>query len=98
MVCGKFGYKNEKSGLFRKSLMLFILGFFIIFVGVTVLIVATVLLDNLQSFGVLIFIGPFPIVVGIGPETSWMALLVVVLTILSIIVFVMSCRKMKGDA
>ena len=95
MVCGKFGYKNEESGLFRKSLMLFILGFFIIFVGVAVLIVASVLSDNLQSFGALIFIGPLPIVVGIGPETSWLVLLVIVLAILSIIVFIMSCREMK---
>jgi len=95
MGCGKFGYKNGESGLFRKSLMLFILGFFMIFVGVAVLIVASVLSDNLQSFGVLIFIGPFPIVVGIGPETSWMVLLVVVLAVSSIIVFIMSCRKMK---
>lgn len=95
MVCGKSGYKNEESGLFRKPVMLFILGFFIIFVGVAVLIVASVLSDDLQSFGALIFIGPFPIVVGIGPETSWLVLLVIALAILSIIVFIMSCRKMK---
>lgn len=95
MACGKSGYKNEESGLFRKPLMLFILGFFIIFVGVAVLIVASVLSDDLQRFCALIFIGPFPIVVGIGPETSRMVLLVIVPAILSIIVFIISCRKMK---
>ena len=57
---------NHASSRFQNFLILFIMGFFIIFAGIIVLIVAAVLSDGSVDFGAFIFIGPFSIVVGAG--------------------------------
>jgi uncharacterized membrane protein len=41
-----------------------------------------------------IFIGPIPIVVGIGSDPMWTALLAVILTVLSVILFLIPHRKL----
>jgi uncharacterized membrane protein len=45
------------------------------------------------SFGIIIFIGPFPMVVGAGPEATWMILLATILSILSIVIFLILRRE-----
>ena len=85
---------NDESSIFQKSIILFIIGFFIIFAGIIILIIAAVLSNGSANFGAVIFIGPFPIVVGAGPEATWMVLFAVILAILSIIAFVILRREM----
>jgi uncharacterized membrane protein len=70
-----------------KFLALFLVGFSMIFAGVIILVIATVLSEGSADFGAVIFIGPFPIVVGAGPDAEWMVLFAVILSVLSIIVF-----------
>jgi uncharacterized membrane protein len=77
----------------QNFLILFIIGFFIIFMGVMILVVAALLSGGSLNFGVLIFIGPFPIVVGAGPEATWMVLFAIILAVLSIITFLILHRK-----
>jgi uncharacterized membrane protein len=77
----------------QEFLILFITGFFIIFLGVIILTVAALLSDGSINFGTLIFIGPFPIVVGAGPEATWMVLFAIILAVLSIIMFLILHRK-----
>ena len=78
------GANGENAGSW-KILMLFVAGFFMVFVGMIILIVATLFYGGSQaSFGALIFIGPVPIVVGAGPEAAWMVLFVLILAVLSI--------------
>lgn len=88
-------YANEKSSIFQRFLILFIVGFFIIFVGIIILMVAAVLSGDSVNFGALIFIGPFPIVVGAGPEATWMVLFAIILAVLTIIMFLILRREMK---
>lgn len=67
---------------------LFLTGFSLMFVGVVVLIVATVLHgDASGSFASVIFIGPIPIILGAGPHTLLALLLTVILTIFGFVVF-----------
>jgi len=67
---------------------LFLLGFFLMFAGVVVLIVATVLQGNANvNGGLIIFIGPIPIILGAGPHAFLTILLAIVLTIVGFIVF-----------
>ena len=47
------------------------------------------------SGGVVIFIGPFPIVVGAGPDVSVIILVSVILAVLSVVVFLVMNRKMR---
>ena len=85
---------NSSNGP-RGILVLFIMGIFIIFFGVVVLIVAAVLSGNgSASFGGLIFIGPIPIIVGGGPEAPWLMAMAVVLAVMGIVTFLIMRRQM----
>lgn len=95
-ICEKLSkYVREQSSVFQKFFLLFIIGFFLIFVGIIILMVAAVLSDGSANFGAFIFIGPFPIVVGAGPEAPLMVLFVIILAVLSIIMFLVLRRERK---
>ena len=86
--------KNGSNGP-RGILVLFIMGIFIIFFGVVVLIVAAVLSGNgSASFGGFIFIGPIPIIVGGGPEAPSLMAMAVVLAVMGIVTFLIMRRQM----
>jgi len=69
---------------------LLFLGFFLMFVGVIVLIVAAVLQGGAGVSGALVvFIGPIPIILAAGPYAILAVLLAVVLTIAGFIVFLL---------
>ena len=96
MVCERSSkYARDDSRMSQKFLMLFVVGFFIIFVGIIILMVAAVLSNGSTNFGAFIFIGPFPIFVGAGPEAPWMVLFGIILAILGIIMVVMLRREVK---
>ena len=88
-------HANHASNRFQNFLILFVIGFFIIFAGIIILIVAMMLSGGSADFGALTFIGPFPIVVGAGPEATWMVLFAIILAVLSIIMFLISRRETK---
>ena len=85
---------DEATGLSR-ALALFLLGFFIVLLGIIILAVATLALGGSASFGGVIFIGPIPIVFGAGPKATWLILFAIVLSALSIIVFVLTRKRMN---
>jgi uncharacterized membrane protein len=96
MICEKLPkYATEQSSIFQKFFLLFIIGFFLIFVGIIILMVAAVLSDGSANFGAFIFIGPFPIVVGAGHEAPWMILFAIILAVLSFIMFLVLRRERK---
>jgi uncharacterized membrane protein len=79
---------NGENAMPQKILILFIVGFFIIFIGIIILMVATTLYSQgSANFGAVIFIGPIPIVVGAGPHATWMVLFAIILAALSIVMF-----------
>jgi len=85
---------NSSNGP-RGILVLFIMGIFIIFLGVAVLITAVMLSGSgSASFGGFIFIGPIPIIIGVGPEAPWLTAMAVILTIIGIVVFLIMRRRM----
>ncbi len=88
-------HADNEAGGFPKFLILFLIGFFIISVGIIILMVTAALYGVAENFGALIFIGPFPIVVGVGPEATWMVLLAIILAVLSIIMFLILRRELE---
>ena len=72
---------------------LIILGIALIFVGIVVVVVASVVLGS-GSFGAVIFIGPFPIVFGSGPNATWLILIGIILSVVSVIIFVVINRRL----
>jgi uncharacterized membrane protein len=77
----------------RKLLVMFILGFFIILTGIVIIAAATVVSGGSASFGGFIFVGPIPIVFGAGPGATWLVLFAMILGIISIVLFLMMCRR-----
>jgi uncharacterized membrane protein len=89
-------YANTDADGFQKFVILFLIGFLIIFAGIIILIVGAVLYGSEAiNFGTIIFIGPFPIVVGAGPEATWIILFSVILAVLSIIMFTIFRRGIR---
>jgi uncharacterized membrane protein len=78
----------------RKLLILFMLGFFILLLGIVIITVATVLSGGSASFGGLVFIGPIPIVFGAGPGATWMVLFAIILGIISFVLFLVMRRRL----
>ena len=85
----------EAGGVSRWFLVLLFLGFVLVAVGVVVVLFAGVFYGGGSVSGAVIFIGPFPIVIGAGPDATLLVLVGVVLAVLSVIVFFVLRRKMK---
>jgi uncharacterized membrane protein len=86
---------DEGVAVASRLFLLLILGFVLVFVGIAVILVASVLYGGSVSGGVVIFIGPFPIVVGAGPDVSLIILVSVILAVLSVVVFLVMNRRMR---
>lgn len=90
---------NHGTGKPKSFFVLFILGFFIFFVGVIILMAAAMIYGGgSANFGAVIFIGPFPIVIGAGPEATWMVLFGIILAVLSVVMFVIMRRRLSGSS
>jgi len=93
--------KAENSDLTEQRatprvLILFFTGFAIVFVGILLLIIAAILYsDSSTSFGAVIFIGPIPIVIGAGQQAPWMILFATILTLISILMFLITRKQRK---
>ena len=89
--------ENEDKGIEVSSRLFgfLILGVILIFVGVVIFFVASVVLGGSGSAGVVIFIGPFPIVFGKGPDASWLILIGIIIAVLSIVVFLIMNRRYR---
>lgn len=88
--------ETEQTGRFEGFLILFFIGFFIIFAGVLFLVAAALFSGETANIGGVIFIGPIPIVFGAGPEAHWLVLFAIILAVLSIIMFFILRKKGKG--
>jgi uncharacterized membrane protein len=87
--------ENPSSGQ-QKFLMLFIIGFFIIFLGIIILIIAAMVYgQGSANFGGVIFIWFIPIVFGVGPESKWIILFAIILAVLGIVMSLVMRREIK---
>jgi uncharacterized membrane protein len=87
---------EEKSEtlVWNIPIKLFFVGFFLMFAGVIVLIIVAALQGNSSvSGGLIIFVGPIPIILGSGPYSVFAILFAVILTIIGFIVFFLLRRK-----
>ena len=80
----------------QKFLILFIIGFFIIFLGIIILIIATAVYgEGSANFGGVIFIWFIPIVFGAGPESKWIVLFAIILAVLGVTMLLIMYSEMK---
>jgi uncharacterized membrane protein len=81
---------------FSRLFVFLILGFALVFIGIIVILIATVLRDGgSASAGAVIFIGPFPIVIGAGLDVTWIVLFSIILAVPSVVIFLVMKRRMR---
>ncbi len=72
---------------------LYLAGFLFVLVGFAVILAASFLNGGAISGVVVIFIGPFPIIFGMGSSATWLVLVGIILGAFSIILFVIMRKK-----
>ena len=87
--------EDEGIGISSRLFGFLLLGIALVFVGVAVLVVASVVLGGSGSVGGVILIGPIPIVFGAGAEAGWLIAVSVILTVASIVLFLLMNRRAK---
>jgi uncharacterized membrane protein len=94
-----FSYKldepeeNEGFTFSNRLLALLFLGTALVFTGIIILSVFSPELGGSGSIGVVVFIGPFPIVFGSGLDAKWLILIGVIIAAISLVVFLAMNNK-----
>jgi uncharacterized membrane protein len=86
--------EDEGIAVSSRLLGFLILGIALVFVGIVVLVVASLAFGSSGSVGIVIFIGPFPIVFGSVPNATWLILIGIILAVLSIVLFLIMNRRL----
>jgi uncharacterized membrane protein len=87
--------EDDGIGISSRLLSFLLLGITLILVGTAVLLVASVVLGGSGSVGGVILIGPIPIVFGAGPDAGWLIAASIILTVISVILFLVMNRRGK---
>jgi uncharacterized membrane protein len=89
--------EDEEDGVSISGRLLgfLLLGIALVFVGIAVLVVATLVLGGSGSVGGIILIGPIPIVFGSGPDAGWLIAISLILTVASIVLFLIMNRRYR---
>jgi uncharacterized membrane protein len=85
---------DEGIAISGRMLGFLLLGIVLVFVGVAVLVVTSVFLGG-GSVGGVVLIGPIPIVFGAGPEVGWLIAAGIILTVISIILFLVLNKRAR---
>ena len=73
--------------------LLFLLGFAVVIIGIILVLAASLLGGGSASVSGVIFIGPFPIVFGAGPDAAWLITISIAISAVMILAFVFMRRK-----
>jgi uncharacterized membrane protein len=95
-IVGRMGQPTETSVSYPKNrlLLLFFTGFLIVFIGMALMIVSSLLSrTGSLSGGAVIFIGPIPILLGSGPFSLQVFIVAIILTVIGVIFFVRDRRR-----
>ena len=87
--------EDEGIGLSGRLLGFLLLGIALVFVGIAVIVIVSVVLGGSGSLGGILLIGPIPIVFGAGPDAGWLIVICIVLTAISVISFLILNRRQK---
>jgi uncharacterized membrane protein len=87
--------EDDGIGISSRLLSFLALGITLVFAGIAVLVVASVVLGGSGSVGGVILIGPIPIVFGAGPDAGWLIAISIILTVVSLILFLVMNRRAR---
>jgi len=89
--------EEADSGVSRWFFIALAVGFGLIFVGGIIAGLAAAQGSGSGSAGVVIFIVPFPLVFGAGPDSGWLILIGVIIAVVSLVMFLVFRRKLDDD-
>jgi uncharacterized membrane protein len=96
MIADEKSRETAEEGVTVSSRLFLFLVFVLVFVGIIVILIAAVLYGGgSASAGAVIFIGPFPIVIGAGPDVRLIVLFSIILAVLSVVVFLVMNRRLR---
>jgi uncharacterized membrane protein len=76
---------------------IFLASFAMIFIGMVIMMIASFTQSHgTSSGGAVILVGPIPIILGSGPESSWLILLAAVITVIALVASLLARRKMHS--
>jgi uncharacterized membrane protein len=85
--------EDEGIGVSGCLLGFLLLGIALVFLGIAVLVVASLVFGGSSSVGGVILIGPIPIVFGAGPNAGWLIGASIILTFVSVVLFLIINRR-----
>ncbi|MEM2939266.1 MAG: DUF131 domain-containing protein [Candidatus Bathyarchaeia archaeon] len=86
--------ESEEKTLFQiPFIKIFLMGFILMFIGIIVIILATLVLGLKNSFSLIFLIGPIPIIFGGGEYSIPLIILATVLTVICIIIFILYSKR-----
>jgi len=87
--------EDEGIGLTGRLLGFLLLGIALVFVGIAVIVVVSLVLGGSGRVGGIILIGPIPIVFGAGPDVGWLIAISIIMTAISVISFLIMNKRQK---
>jgi len=84
---------EEGIAVSSRLFLLLISGVALVFIGIIVLAIASFASGGSTSTGVVVFIGPFPIAFGSGPEAPLLIIIGIILAVVSIVLFLVMNRR-----
>jgi len=87
--------ENDGISISGRLLGFLLLGIALVFFGIAVLVVASIVLGGSASVGGIILIGPIPIVFGSGPDAGWLIIISLILTVASIALFLIMNKRSR---
>lgn len=84
---------SEEGGVSGRVLMVFFVGFAAILIGIILVVLAAAVGGGSSSVGGVIFIGPFPLVFGAGPDAAWLIVISLVIAVLMLVLLFVWRRK-----
>jgi uncharacterized membrane protein len=89
--------KNEDTGISGRLLGFLLLGIALVFIGIAVLVVFSLISGGSASAGGVILIGPIPIIFGAGPDAGWLIVIGVLITVFSVVFFFLMNRHTREE-
>lgn len=85
---------EEPAPLFPSALKLLFIGFMLIFLGVIVLMLAAIFSGLTKTSGLILLLGPIPIIFGTGENLTLLLIIAAILTVFYITILIIFNRRM----
>jgi uncharacterized membrane protein len=86
--------QDEGIGVSGRLLGFLLLGITLVFAGIAVLVVASLVFGG-SSVGGVILVGPIPIVFGAGPDAAWLIAVSIIFTVVTVVLLLIMNRRTR---